>query len=119
MLWWSWVPGWWSARPSATSGRLVVGATVPTVVVTAGTVPGVGTVFDGLPWFAGLPAGARVPGVEVVPGASLVGEPSVVVAEESDIAASVAAGGNVNRSVSLPGNVRTDTTTSAVDTTAR
>ena len=98
----------------------VVGATVVKVVVTAGTVPGTGTVFDGLPWLAGLPAGARVPGVGVVPGASLVGEPTVVVADESGTAASVAIGGIVNRSLSpLDENVRTDTTTSAVDTTAR
>ena len=98
----------------------VVGATVVKVVVTAGTVPGTGTVFDGLPWLAGLPAGARVLGVGVVPGASLVGESTAVVADESGNAASVAIGGIVNRSLTpAPENVRTDTTTRAEDTTTR
>lgn len=98
----------------------VVGATELTVVVTAGTVPGTGTMTDDVPCLPGLPAGARVLGVGVVPGASMVGESTDVVPDESVTAASVAAGDTVNRSLLPPPvNVRTDTTTRAEDTTTR
>lgn len=98
---------------------VVAGATVVTVVVTAGTVPGAGTVFDDLPWLEGLPDGARVVGVDAAAAVSPVGVTSTVVSGPVVTAASVASGGSAEGSLSFPANVRTDTVTRAVDTTAR
>jgi hypothetical protein len=98
---------------------VVVGATVLTVVVTAGTVPGTGTVFDDLLRLPGLPDGARVVGVEEAAGASEVGEPTTVLSESVVTEISLAVDGTVRGSLSTSENVRTDTTTRAMDTAAR